>query len=110
MRKHLGMFFLIGCGLALLVLGCNQQQKPVFDLTAMKKIIEERNNQFTQAHITGDTTFLNNIFTKDAKVFPPNSDVVIGRAAISVLNSQWVNFGIKEFREETIAFYGNIYS
>jgi len=101
------MFFLIGCGLALLVLGCNQQQKPTFDVTAMKKIIEEKNNQFTQAHITGDTTFLNNIFTKDAKAFPPNSDVVIGRAAIAVVNSQWVNFGIKEFREETTAFYGN---
>ena len=107
MKKHLGLFFLIGCGLALLVLGCNQQQKPTFDVTAMKKIIEEKNNQFTKAHITGDTTFLNNIFTKDAKAFPPNSDVVIGRAAIAVVNSQWVNFGIKEFREETTAFYGN---
>jgi len=107
MRKHLGMFFLIGCGLALLVLGCNQQQKPAFDVTAMKKIIEEKNNQFTKAHITGDTAFLNNIFTQDAKAFPPNSDVVTGRPAIAAVNSQWVNFDIKEFREETIAFYGN---
>jgi ketosteroid isomerase-like protein len=107
MKKQFGMFFLIGCGLALLVLGCNQQQKPTFDVTAMKQIIEEKNNRFTQAHITGDTTFLNNIFTKDAKAFPPNSDVVIGRAAISAVNSQWVNLGIKEFREETTAFYGN---
>jgi hypothetical protein len=42
MTKHLGMFFLIGCGLALLVLGCNQQQKPTFDVTAMKNIIGEK--------------------------------------------------------------------
>ena len=78
-----------------------------FDVTAMKKIIEEKNNQFTQAHITGDTTFLNNIFTKDAKAFPPNSDAVVGRAAISAENSKWVNFDINEFREKTTAFYGN---
>jgi ketosteroid isomerase-like protein len=107
MRKHLGMFFLIGCGLALLVLGCNQQQKPTFDVTAMKKIIEEKNNQFTKAHITGDSAFLVNIFTQDAKVFAPNSDIVIGRPAIAVVNSQYLKLDIKEFREETTAFYGN---
>src|SRR5437867_11722472 len=105
MRKHLGMFFLIGCGLALLVLGCNQQQRPTFDVTAMKKIIEEKNNQFTKAHITGDSTFLVNIYTQDAKVFPPNSDAVIGRPAIAVITSQYLKFDIKEFREETTAFY-----
>jgi len=114
MTKHLSMFFLIGCSLALLVLGCNQQQKPTdkdsaasFDITAMKTIIQEKNNQFTKAHITGDTAFLNNIFTQDAKVFPPNSDAVIGHHAIAVLNLQYVNFDIKEFSEGTTAFYGN---
>lgn len=107
MKKHLGMFFLIGCGLALLVLGCNQQQKPTFDVTAMKKIIEEKNNQFTKAHITGDSAFIFNIYTQDAKVFPPNSDAVIGRPAIAVIISQYLKFDIKEFREETTAFYGN---
>jgi ketosteroid isomerase-like protein len=107
MKKHLGMFLLIGCGLVLIVLGCNQRQKPTFDVTAMKKIIEGKNNQFTKAHITGDSAFLVNIFTKDAKVFAPNSDVVIGRPAIAVVNSQYLKLDIKEFREETIAFYGN---
>jgi ketosteroid isomerase-like protein len=107
MRKHLGMFFLIGCGLALLVLGCNQQQKPTFDLTAMKKIIKEKNNEFTKAHITKDSIAMVDIFTQDAKVFPPNSDAVIGRPAIAVLTSQYLKLDIKEFSEETTAFYGN---
>ena len=78
-----------------------------FDITEMKKIIIKKNSEFTKAHITRDTTFLNNIFTQDAKVFPPNSDVVNGRAAIGVLNSEWVNYGIEEFTEETTGFYGN---
>ena len=78
-----------------------------FDITALKKIIEEKNNQFTKAHITKDTAFLNNIFTRDTKSFPPNSNVVTGRAAISAVNLEWVNYGIKEFSEVTTAFYGN---
>jgi ketosteroid isomerase-like protein len=98
-----------------LTVGCGNHNKAskdiakrsMFDATAMKHIIEEKTNRFTQAHITKDTTFLNHIFTQDAKVYAPNSDVVIGRAAISRVNSEWVNFGIKEFREESAAFYGN---
>jgi uncharacterized protein (TIGR02246 family) len=78
-----------------------------FDVTAMKKIIEEKNNQFTKAHITGDSVAMVDIYTQDAKVFPPNSDAVIGRPAIAVLTSQYLKFDIKEFREETTAFYGN---
>jgi ketosteroid isomerase-like protein len=107
MRRHPGMFFLIGCGLALLAPGCIQKQKPAFDITAMKKIIKEKNDQFTKAHITGDSTFLLNIFTQDARAFAPNADVVKGRAALAVVNSQYLNMEIKEFLEETTDFYGN---
>lgn len=78
-----------------------------FNLPAVKKIIEEKSRRFTNAHITRDTAFLNNIFTKDAKVFAPNADLVTGSVAISALNAEWVNFGIKEFREESTAIYGN---
>ena len=90
----------------LLTTGC-RDNAATFDVAAMKQIIKEKTNRFTQAHIIGDTTFLNNIVTQDAKAYPPNSDAVIGRAAIAALNSQWVSFDIKEFREETMDFYGN---
>lgn len=85
----------------------NKNSGIVFDSIAMKKIIDEKTNKFTQAHITKDTAYLNHIFTQDAKAYPPNSDVVTGRAAISAVNSEWVNYGIKEFREESTSFYGN---
>lgn len=75
----------------------------------MKKVIEEKNNQFTEAHITGkkDSAVMVNYFTRDAKVFPPNSDAVIGLPAIAALTSQYMKFEIQDFREETTAFYGN---
>lgn len=78
-----------------------------FDLTAMKKIIKEKSHKFTEAHITRDTSYLNNIFTKDANGYPPNSDIITGRDALAAVNSEWVNYGIKEFTEETTSFYGN---
>lgn len=78
-----------------------------FNLSGAKNIIQEKRTQFTQSHITGDTAFLNTIFTNDAKVFAPNSDVVVGRKAIADLNALWVNYNIKEFREESTALYGN---
>ena len=78
-----------------------------FDATALRKIIDEKNNLFTQAHIKGDTAFLNNIFTQDGRVFAPNSEVITGHSAIAAINLEYINFGIKEFREETTALYGS---
>lgn len=99
-----------------LITGCNENHSDIesdhkrdtagLDLTAVKKIITEKNIRFTQAHITGDTTFLNNIFTADARIFPPNSEIVTGRSAIAALNTEYVQYGIKEFSEETIDLYG----
>jgi ketosteroid isomerase-like protein len=78
-----------------------------FNLNAVKVKILEKTNRFTEAHIIKDTAYLNNIFTEDAKVFPPNSEIVTGKKAISQINIDWVNYGIYEFREETTSFYGN---
>lgn len=78
-----------------------------FDIHATKTEIQEKTKQFTKAHITKDTAYLNNIFTEDDKVFPPNSEVVVGKKAISKLNFDWVNYGIYEFKEESTSLYGN---
>jgi ketosteroid isomerase-like protein len=77
-----------------------------FDAAAMRKMVTEKNAEFTGAHITGDSLTLITYFTPDAKVFPPNADPVIGHPAIAALNAEWVAFDIKEFREETTDLYG----
>lgn len=78
-----------------------------FDLNMAKIKIQDKTKKFTEAHITKDTSYLNNSFTEDARVFSPNSEMVTGRKDISKLNSDWVNYGIYEFKEETTLFYGN---
>lgn len=114
--KQAAIYFLVIILIALSTTSCNNNTSATetpkdsaapFDAAALRKVIDEKNNRFTRSHITGDTAFLNNIFTQDANVFAPNADVVVGRAAIAALNLEYINFGIKEFREETTALYGN---
>ena len=91
--------------LGTLFVACTKQEN--FDMQAAQKTIASQTHAFTKAHITKDTAFLNNIFTKDARIFPPNSEVVSGRKSIAKLNEDWVNYGIYEFREVSVSFYGN---
>lgn len=85
----------------------NEKKTVEFDINAAKSKIQEKTNQFTEAHITKDTAYLNNSFTDDARVFPPNSEIVTGKNAISQLNTDWVNYGIYEFKEVSTSIYGN---
>ena len=85
----------------------NKDTATTFDLTKMKKIIEEKNNAFAKAFITGDSAGMVNSYAHDAKIFPPNSAAIIGQSAIGPLVSQYLKFGIKEYRDETTALYGN---
>jgi ketosteroid isomerase-like protein len=78
-----------------------------FDLAAMRKVIEENNLRFTRAHVTGDQALIDAMFTQDARSLPPESEPVIGRAAISKLTADYIAFGVAEFSEETTDFYGN---
>ena len=78
-----------------------------FDISAMKKIIQEHNDAFMKAHITRDTAILNGMYTKDAKVFAPNSEVITDRAVIEAMNLEWVNYDVREARETSTALYGN---
>lgn len=82
-------------------------ERPPFDLAATRRIIEEQNARFTQAHIAGDSTLIDTMFTNDAKSFPPGADAAIGVAAIHALTMEYLKSGITEFREETTDFYGN---
>lgn len=79
----------------------------IFDLDEAAKVIQEKTNQFTAAHITKDTAYLNNSFTKDARIFPPNAEAVVGHNDIAQLNIDWVNYGVYEFTEKSTALYGN---
>src|SRR4030095_12535306 len=112
------IFLLTITSAVVLITGCGRNNNPstssivkdsatTFDLTKMKQIIEEKNKTFAKAFITGDSASMVNNYTHDGKIFPPNSDEIIGQPAIATLVSQYLKFGIKEFRDEITALYGN---
>lgn len=109
---------IVAMGLVILISpGCDEQGHVRSDvpqsipdtvrLAEWKEIIQEKTQRFTEAHITRDTAYLNQLFTEDARVLGPNVDIVVGRKAISQLNTDWVNYGIHAFTETSTRFYGS---
>lgn len=103
---------------AILIAGCSSYNSKVpdnsgkdsaagFDIKAMQKIIEEKNNEFAKAFTTGDSATMVNHYTMDGKLFPPNAEAVTGRDAIAAVVSEYLKYGIKEFKDETTALYGD---
>lgn len=88
---------------------CGKPEPPAqsFDLAAMRTMIEQKNEQFTRAHVEGDVATIDAMFTRDAKSFPPGAEAASGPAAIHDLTVEYLKAGIKEFREETTDVYGN---
>ena len=86
---------------------CSTQREVPFDLAAARTLIEQKNAEFTKAHVDGDVAAIDAMFTRDAKSFPPGGETAVGPGAIHDLTVEYLKAGIKEFREETTDLYGN---
>ena len=80
---------------------------PSFDLAAARTLIEQRNAQFTSAHVTGDVATIDAMFTRHATSFPPGAEPAVGQAALHALTVDFLKVGIKTFTERTTSLYGN---
>ncbi len=64
--------------------------------------IEATNKELTSALAKGDAAAVAATYTSDAQMFPANSDVVSGRAAIQNLWAGWIGAGIKRLTLEPV--------
>jgi len=87
--------------------GRSQPESVPFDLSAARTIIEQKNAQFTAAHVAGDVATIDAMFTRDARSFPPGADAAIGSAALHTLTVEYLKSGIKAFTERTTDLYGD---
>jgi ketosteroid isomerase-like protein len=87
----------------ILLLGCNPQPKNV------SKEMTKANLKFMEAFNNGDAAAVAANYTDSAKVFPPNSDVIMGRKAIENFWKNVMTMGIKKVNLETVSAvsYGN---
>ncbi len=87
--------------------GAAESDASTFDFEAASEVITAKTKHFTESHITGDLEFLDNVFTEDARVYPPGSDKIATQADISAVNAQYVNeYGVSEFSEVSTHRYG----
>ena len=78
MKPTNALLFSLGTLAILLTYGCMEEKNPAnieesisevpYNLDSVEKIIRYKTDLFTEAHITRDTSFLNNCFTNDARV------------------------------------------
>ena len=83
MKKHWGMTVIAGCGLALLALNCDQQQKPAPDTRAADEAaIRQADVAWSKLAEAKQMDAHNEYFLEDAVVLAPNEPMVAGKEAI----------------------------
>lgn len=87
---------------ALLLLGacCNRLSAAAED--SPPKVIEQANSQFAAAYNKGDAKAVAEMYTPMGQLFPPNSDIVEGRAAIQRFWQSVMDDGISRLELKTI--------
>lgn len=68
--------------------------------------IEVTNQQLITALAKGDAAAVAATYTADAQMFPANSDVVSGRAAIQALWGEWIKAGVSKLTLEPVEVEG----
>lgn len=64
--------------------------------------IEAANKEFMAALSSGDAAGVTAFYTEDAKLLPPNSEILEGREAIQAFWQGGMDMGIKECKLETV--------
>src|SRR5688572_31106065 len=77
---------------------------------SVRKIIDANNKQFIEAFNKGDAAAIANMYTMDARVLPPNSEMVEGRANIQKYWQGAMTAGLKIVSLEAVHVepHGNI--
>lgn len=89
--KYVVLFIL---GLFLALLACTKPE--TFDLAAVRKAIEEGGAKWTEAFNRGDAAGVAALYTEDATLLPPNSEIVQGRQGIQNFWNGGIQMGLKD--------------
>jgi len=83
-----------------------EQPEPTMDLAAVRQAIEANNLKFGEAIRMGDVALLAALYTEDASLMPPNSEIITGREAIQAFWSGGLQMGIKDAVLTTVDVLG----
>jgi uncharacterized protein (TIGR02246 family) len=81
-------------------------EQPAMDLAMVGQAIEEANLKFGEAVRAGDGATLAGLYTEDARLLPPNSEMIQGRAGIEAYWAGGFQMGIKNIVLTTVELMG----
>ena len=110
MRKY----FLLACCSTLILSACNSDDKkgssetsaPAFDLQKAKADIETQTKKWQEGIQKGDSAAVAAMYTSDAMVFPPGSDIVKANG-ISALWGSFIRMGVKDTKFTVVDVTGD---
>ncbi len=70
-------------------------QEEVMDLAQVRQAIEEANVKFGEAVRMADAAALASLYTDDARLLPPNSEMIVGRDSIEAFWGGGLQMGIQ---------------
>ncbi len=96
----------------ILISGCSNadkskaDEKSAFDLTTVKKEIEDSNRQFADLFVKGDSVGVANLYTTDAKFMDAGAPSVVGRPAIQSTMAGFIKSGLTKVDFKTTDVFG----
>jgi uncharacterized protein (TIGR02246 family) len=91
MRHYLGIALVVGVAV---VAGFAGIRRLAAQDASVRAAIEAGNKKFVNGAAKGDASIIGSAYTADGEAFPPNSDVVRGRAAIEKMWKSVLDSGI----------------
>ncbi len=100
-------FFIIILLVGLTYVACTSPQQETLDLTQVRQAIEAGNLKFEEAFRQGDPTAVANLYTEDAVLLPPNSDMISGKMGIEAFWKTVMEMGVKDAVLTTVDVTGS---
>lgn len=83
-----------------------KESAPAMDMAQVRQAIEEANVKFGEAVRLGDAAALAALYTEDAKLLPPNSEMILGKEGIGAFWAGGLRMGIKDVILTTVEVLG----
>jgi uncharacterized protein (TIGR02246 family) len=83
-----------------------EEPVPVLDMAQVRQAIEENNVKFGEAARAADAAALAGLYAEDAKLLPPNSEMILGREGVEAYFAGGFQMGIKDIVLTTMEVMG----
>lgn len=87
--------------------GCTPQQGEQLDLEQVRMAIEEANSKWVEAFNQGDAASVAALYTDDATLMPPNSEMIQGRQGVQEFWNGAMKMGLKDVSLTTVDVNGS---